>query len=82
MIFGDEHDSHSTMEPLPRWLTALLVAIYIGALAYAAAANWEREQAFDDARLREHQERLERARPGALERLRDLAHEREARITH
>jgi hypothetical protein len=59
--------------------TALIVAVLavVGLLLTAAPDAWRREQAFEDQQRREHLQRLEAARPGALETLREMARDRQ-----
>jgi len=66
------HPHHSRLDDGGPVLLALLIA---AVLVFGRSA-WDRETAFEDARQREHIERLEQQQPGATQRLRDIAAER------
>lgn len=52
---------------------AILAALLVAAIAVFAQDGAEREAASEAQQLQEHQERLEVARPGAMQALRELA---------
>lgn len=63
--------------------TALIVAVLtVAGLLLLAPRAARTEAAFEAQQLREHQERLERARPGAMQAFRELAADaRAGRVT-